>query len=138
MIGFTPREHRAGRPAATLAAVVLAAGIAGPALAQGAPQSLSLPNVDQGRLDTGYRASQLIGSQVVNDKGETVGTVADLIVTPSDKVPFAVLSVGGFLGIDTHYVVVPCSALDVLNKQTVLVGGTREALKALPTFHYAG
>lgn len=35
---------------------------------------------------------------MVNEANETVGKIDDLIVTPTDKVPFAVLSVGGFLG----------------------------------------
>jgi VIT1/CCC1 family predicted Fe2+/Mn2+ transporter len=41
-----------------------------------------------------------------NEAKETVGTIDDLIVTPTEKVPFAVLSVGGFLGMGTKYVVV--------------------------------
>ena len=45
-----------------------------------------------------------VGSTVVNEANETVGTIDDLIVTPSEVVPYAVLSVGGFLGIGTKYV----------------------------------
>ena len=48
----------------------------------------------------------MVGGTVVN---ETVGTIDDLILTPNEKVPFAVLSVGGFLGMGTKYVVVPYS-----------------------------
>jgi hypothetical protein len=35
-----------------------------------------------------------------------VGTIDDLIVTPGGQAPYAVLSVGGFLGLGTKYVVV--------------------------------
>ena len=67
--------------------------------------------VDPQSLATGYRTSKVVGSTVVNESNETVGTIDDLIVTPNERVPFAVLSVGGFLGIGSKYVVVPYSAL---------------------------
>jgi hypothetical protein len=52
-------------------------------------------------------------------------------------VPFAVLSVGGFLGMGTKYVVVPYSALVVHDKRMMLPGATKESLKSLPEFKYA-
>ena len=57
-------------------------------------------------------------------------------MTPDARVSFAVLSVGGFLGIDGKYVVVPYSALVVQNKHLVLRDGDKETLKALPDFKY--
>ena len=66
-----------------------------------------------------------------------MGTIDDLIVTPSEKVPFAVLSVGGFLGLGTKYVVVPYSALEIRDKRMVLPGATKESLKSLPEFKYS-
>jgi hypothetical protein len=118
-------------------AAVIAASLSGPALSQGAPQTLSIMKVDPASLATGYRTSKVVGSSVVNEANETVGTIDDLIVTPSEKVPFAVLSVGGFLGMGTKYVVVPYSALQVRDKKMVLPGATKESLKALPEFKYA-
>ena len=44
---------------------------------------------------------------VLNDANETVATIDDLIVTPNQTIPFAVLSVSDFVGIGTRYVVVP-------------------------------
>jgi hypothetical protein len=67
----------------------------GPASPQGAPQTLSLMKVDPQSVATGYRTSKMVGSTVVNEANETVGTIDDLIVTPNEKVPYAVLSVGG-------------------------------------------
>jgi PRC-barrel domain len=118
-------------------AAVIGASLSGPALSQGAPQTLSIMKVDPASLATGYRTSKVVGSSVVNEANETVGTIDDLIVTPSEKVPFAVLSVGGFLGMGTKYVVVPYSALQVRDKKMVLPGATKESLKALPEFKYA-
>lgn len=106
-------------------------------LAQGVPQTVTLMKVDPASLATGYRTSKVVGSSVVNEANETVGSVDDLIVTPSDQVPFAVLSVGGFLGMGTHYVVVPANALSVVDKHMMLRGATKDSLKALPAFQYA-
>jgi hypothetical protein len=117
-------------------AAVLAAALSGPARSQGAQQTVTLMKVDPTTLATGYRTSKVVGSTVVNEANETVGTIDDLIVTPNEKVPFAVLSVGGFLGMGTKYVVVPFSALQVEDKKMVLPGATKDSLKALPDFKY--
>jgi hypothetical protein len=48
-----------------------------------------------------------------------------------------VLSVGGFQGMGTKYVVVPYSSLQVRDKKMVRPGATKESLKALPELKYA-
>lgn len=117
-------------------AAIVAVALCGPVLSQGVPQTLSLMRVDPQSLATGYRTSKVVGSSVINEANETVGTIDDLIVTPNEKVPFAVLSVGGFLGMGTKYVVVPYSSLEVKDKHMMLRGATRESLKGLPEFKY--
>src|ERR1700689_3316504 len=118
-------------------AAILAASVPGPAFSQGAPQTVTLMKVDPTTLATGYRTSKVVGSTVVNEANETVGTIDDLIVTPTANVPFAVLSVGGFLGMGTKYVVVPFSSLRFQDKKIVLPSATKDSLKALPEFKYA-
>ena len=115
---------------------IIAVSLSSPVFSQGAPQTLSMMKVDPQSLATGYRTSKVVGSAVVNEANETVGTIDDLIVTPSEKVPYAVLSVGGFLGMGTKYVVVPFSALEVSDKRMLLRGATKESLKSLPEFKY--
>jgi len=117
--------------------IISAAAFVGPALSQGTPQTLSVMKVDPASLATGYRTSKVVGSTVVNETNETVGTIDDLIVTPGDKVPFAVLSVGGFLGLGTKYVVVPYNSLEVRDSKMVLAGATKDLLKSLPEFKYS-
>jgi hypothetical protein len=117
-------------------AVVMAAGIGGQALAQGAPQTVSIMKVDPATVATGFRSSKIVGSSIVNEANETVGSVDDLIVTSNEKAPYAVLSVGGFLGMGTKYVVVPFGSLQMQDKKIVLPGATKDALKALPEFKY--
>jgi len=107
------------------------------AWAQGTPQTVTLMRIDQTTLATGYRTSKVVGSTVLNEANETVGTIDDLIITKSDQVPYAVLSVGGFLGMGTRYVVVPANSLSVVDKHMLLRGATKDSLKTLPDFQYA-
>src|SRR6476646_4106417 len=105
-------------------AAVIAAAPSGPALSQGTPQTLSVMKIDPQSLATGYRTSKVVGSTVVNEANENIGTIDDLIVTPSEKVPFAVLSVGGFLGMGSKYVVVPYNSLEGNDKRMMPRGAT--------------
>lgn len=120
------------------AAVAATAALAAPAyvLAQGAPQTVQLAKLDVVKIATGYRASKVIGSAVINELGDTVGKVDDVIIGQDGKAPYAVLSVGGFLGVGTKLVVLPYDQLRATGNKIVLPGATKEALKALPEFKY--
>lgn len=98
-----------------------------------------LVEVDEKEVGEAYRASKLVGASVVNDKNEKIGSIDDLIVTPTDRVLFAVISVGGFLGINNRLVAVPYSSLQIddRGRKVVLPGATKDALSKLPAFHYA-
>jgi PRC-barrel domain len=119
------------------AAMVGVALVSGGAGAQGTPQTIDLVKVDVQKLAAGYRASKVIGSNVVNDANETIGEIDDLLVSLDGKEPYAVLSIGGFLGMGTHLVVVPYDTLKFADKKVLLPGGTRDGLKMLPAFQYA-
>ncbi len=121
-----------------VAAVIAGAAMltAPPVLAQGTPQTITLMKVDPQTVATGFRVSKVLGATVANEAGEKVGTIDDLIVTPGYKVPYAVLSVGGFLGVGTSLVVVPYDAMKAGDKNMVLPGATRDSLKMLPEFNY--
>ena len=123
-------------------AAALALSLAGTATvpnaqAQGSPQTVSIMRVDPASVATGYRTSKVVGATVYNESNEAVGTIDDLIITPNERVPFAVVSVGGFLGMGSRYVVVPYSSMQIKDKKMVLPGATKDALKALPEFKYA-
>jgi sporulation protein YlmC with PRC-barrel domain len=119
------------------AAIVGAAMLAPPVFAQGTPQTITLMKVDPQTLATGFRVSKVLGAKVLNEASEEVGTIDDLIVTPSQTVPYAVPSVGGFLGMGTRLVVVPYDTIKTGDKNVVLPGATRDSLKVLPEFNYA-
>ena len=118
-------------------AIIGAALLCGPAGAQGTSQTVDLAKVNVQQLSAGYRASKVIGSSVLNDANEAIGKIDDLLVSPDGKAPFAVLSIGGFLGMDTHMVVVPYDSLKLVDNKVVLPGGTKDMLKMLPEFKYA-
>ncbi|EPY00264.1 hypothetical protein K678_16981 [Magnetospirillum fulvum MGU-K5] len=119
------------------AGAILSVSLGSQVMAQGTPQTLGLLKVDFKTVATGYRTSKVVGSAVYNEQDQVVGKVDDLIVTPSETVPFAVLSVGGFLGVGSKYVVVPYSALEVRDKKIILRDATKENLKSLPEFKYS-
>jgi hypothetical protein len=56
---------------------------------------------------------------------------------PTGRRHTPVLSIGGFLGMDTHLVVIPYDSLNLLDNKIVLPGGTKDTLKMLPEFKYA-
>ncbi|PTX10591.1 photosystem reaction center subunit H [Achromobacter mucicolens] len=119
-------------------AVLVGAGAAAPAaLAQGAPQSVTEVRVDVAKVEAGYRASKIIGATVYNGNKEKLGTVDDLILGPPDWAPYAVLSVGGLLGLGDHLVTVPLAKMQVAGDQFLLPDATKDTLKALPEFKYA-
>ena len=117
-------------------AMISVALLSGGAGAQGMPQT-ELVKVNVQKLAAGYRASKVIGSSVVNDANETIGKIDDLLISPDGKQPYAVLSVGGFLGMGTRLVVVPYDELKFTGNKVTLPGGTKEGLKTLPAFKYA-
>ncbi|WP_025597608.1 PRC-barrel domain-containing protein [Burkholderia sp. WSM2230] len=123
-----------------LAAALFAGTLAsyGNAQAQGAPQSITERRTDVVQLASGYRASKLTGADVFNKNKDTIGTVDDLIVSPGgDRSTYAILSVGGFLGMGKHLVAVPFNDLQITNRRVVLPEATKKSLEALPEFKYA-
>src|SRR5690348_12657824 len=120
---------------AALVSAMLACSLPLPVLAQ----DVHLIVVDVHQAAEGYRASKLIGSSVVNDQNEKIGTIEDIIIG-KDKALFAVLQVGGFLRIGGRMVAVPFQSLvlDENGAKIKLPGATQEALKKLPEFKYAG
>ena len=106
--------------------------------AQGVPQTVEITKVDVQKVAAGYRASKVIGSSVLNDANETIGKIDDLLVTRDGKEPYAVLSIGGFLGMGTHMVVVRYDSLKFApDNKIVLPGGSKDGLKMLPAFEYS-
>ena len=80
---------------------------------------------------------QLLGQTVYNEKSEKVGSVDDLIVSPSKAVSYAIIGAGGFLGLDKHDVAIPVNQFTEKDGKFILNGATTDAIKAMPPFEYA-
>jgi sporulation protein YlmC with PRC-barrel domain len=119
------------------AAILASLGLVAPAFSEAKKQTILLIEVDPVVLATGWRASDIVGARVYDDAGVDIGKLEDMIITSSDTVPYAVVSVGGFLGMNAHQVVVPATALELIDKKLTLHGATKESLKALPNFEFA-
>jgi hypothetical protein len=119
------------------AAMIGVGFLAAYANAQGVPQTVDIAKVDVQKVAAGYRASKVIGSSVLNEANETIGKIDDLLVTRDGKEPYAVLSIGGFLGMGTHMVVVRYDSLKFADNKIVLPVGTKDGLKMLPAFQYS-
>jgi ribosomal 30S subunit maturation factor RimM len=122
-------------------ALTLGAGFTSAYAADIKEQPIAMVKVDVQGVSDGYRASKLIGTAVRNDNKESIGKVDDLLVSRSDKVLFAVVDVGSFLGMGGKLVVIPYDSISVEqdgDKQILVVpGATKDALKSLPKFEYA-
>lgn len=101
------------------------------------PQAVELVIVDVTTVAKGYRASKLTGRGVVNEQNERIGTIDDITIG-RDRVLFAILQVGGFLGVGGQLVAVPYQSLvlDQSGEKISLPGATREQLKKLPEFKH--
>jgi hypothetical protein len=81
---------------------------------------------------------QVLGQPVFNDKSERIGTVDDIVFAPDMARSYAIIGVGGFLGVGKRDVVIRLSQLKrQVDGKFVLAGATKDALKALPAFEYA-
>jgi hypothetical protein len=102
-------------------------------------QVVQLVEVEVKVLGQGLRASELMGQNVYNDKNESVGQIDDIIVDKT-RVLFAVLQVGGFLGIGGRLIAVAPESLAVEGSgsklKIKLLGGSREALEKSKEFKY--
>ena len=79
---------------------------------------------------------QILGEEVLNENGETVGRITDVIVAPNASVSYAIVGAGGFLGVRRHDVAILVGLFNVSGVRPVLRGATREAIKAMPAFEY--
>jgi hypothetical protein len=80
---------------------------------------------------------KILGHDVYNDKNQKVGKINDLIVGPDKASSFAIVGVAGFLGLRRHDVAIPVKQFQEKNGKFLLPGATKEAIRAMPEFHYA-
>ena len=116
-----------------LIAISLAA-IAGAAAAQTANHFVSLPS---------KLSSNVTGLEVYDNSNNDIGKIQDVAFDSSKAVKAYILSVGGFLGMGTHYVSVDPDAVKIKyedndKKWHANMNATKDELKAAPEFKYEG
>ncbi|MEA2719285.1 MAG: hypothetical protein QOJ39_1149 [Candidatus Eremiobacteraeota bacterium] len=79
----------------------------------------------------------LLGKGVQNEKKENLGKIEDIILSRNDSASFAIIGVGGFLGIGERLVAIPMSRIKLQSGQLVLAGATKDNIRAMPPFVYA-
>src|SRR5580698_1725983 len=81
---------------------------------------------DMREVTLGWSAKrQILGEAVFNDESQRIGTIDDLIIAPDKAVSYAIIGVGGFLGVDRHDVAIPVWQLKQRVGKLVLPGATK-------------
>ena len=76
---------------------------------------------------------------MVNAEGDTVAEIVDMVKRQDGDEVFAVLSVGGFLGLGEKEVAMPLDRFDVgADQAIVLSNATEEELKSMPDWEDDG
>lgn len=124
----------------TLIAIAATAAVLGVAHAQTAVGTGS--EVFVTAQPTDVLSYNLIGVKITNGENKDIGEIKDLVLS-KDKLAGYIVSVGGFLGMDEHYVIVSPSALKISylendKKWTATMDATKEELKSAPEFKYEG
>lgn len=82
------------------------------------------------------KASNIIGTDVVNAKGDNLGEIKEVVIDPaSGRVAYAVVAFGGFLSMGEKLFAIPFSTFkyDVENNK-YLLNVTKERLEKAPGF----
>lgn len=82
-----------------------------------------------------YKASDFLGRNVVTARNENLGEIEDLAIDPhSGRIAYAVLSFGGFLGINDKLFAIPWSSLAHSMDGKCVLDVDKERLKNAPGF----
>lgn len=82
------------------------------------------------------KASSIIGTDVVNPKGDNLGDVKEVVIDPrTGKIAYAVVSFGGFLGMGEKLFAIPFNAFHYdVTKSHYVLDVSKERLQAAPGF----
>ena len=83
-----------------------------------------------------YKASKLVGTNVKDKKGESIGEIVDLALdTGQRRVSYAVLSFGGIMGVGDKLFAVPLSAFETgKDRDELVLEVTEDQLKSMQGF----
>ena len=100
------------------------------------PNFISVPN-------TAMLTSNIVGLDIYNSQNNDIGKIQDVVVDSGNTIQGYILSVGGFLGMGTHYVAVNPASVSITydtNGKTwrAAMNATKDQLKNAPEFQYGG
>jgi len=87
--------------------------------------------------DGSINASQLVGLNIQNADGDTLGEVGEVVIASDGALQGVVVDVGGFLGIGTHPVLLNWKDIKISGNGDdvkALVNTTKDNLKSLPEY----
>lgn len=102
--------HFPSRTCVLFGMIVLLSLVLGAAVSSGAQQQEEQKGQANGR-EAHYRVSKLLGQTVVNEQGQEIGQVFEVLVSPQGDQAELILSVGGFLGLGDKKITVQFSEL---------------------------
>ena len=121
---------------------------ANPAMAPANTQTAAQPIPAEGPnfiqvKNTDMLSSNVVGLAIYNSQNNDIGKIQDIAFDSSKQVTGYILSVGGFLGMGTHYVAVNPGAVMVSYDEQKKVwkatmNATKDQLKSAPEFKYGG
>ena len=90
----------------------------------------------EGERINAFMVEKIIGSKVINVKGETLGKIEDLVVDiDTGRILYAVLDSGGFLGIGSKLFPVPWESLAALPSEGIFfLNQSKEQMEKAPAF----
>lgn len=85
------------------------------------------------------KASSMIGTNVINPKGESLGGIKEVVIDPrSGKVAYAVVSFGGVFTLGEKLFAIPYSAFDYeVSKNKYVLDVSKESMESAPGFDSA-
>jgi sporulation protein YlmC with PRC-barrel domain len=100
------------------------------------PNFISVP-------DTAMLTSNIVGLDIYNAQNNDIGKIQDVVVDSGNTIKGYILSVGGFLGMGTHYVAVNPASVSISydandKKWRAAMNATKDQLKNAPEFQYGG
>lgn len=106
-----------------------------PAPRAAAPAATPTPAPTTGPMRSEMNLATLIGSDVKNSQGQTIGEVDNVVLDPSGRVDTVVVTVGGFMGLGGRDVALKWTDLKVNDGgREVIVDMTEMQLKQMPEY----
>jgi sporulation protein YlmC with PRC-barrel domain len=90
--------------------------------ATGDRANMTSTTLSEQSLQGSWRASKIVGLSVYNKDNENLGSINDLLTDKNGNIKAVVLSVGGFLGVGSHYVAVPFDKVKFVKEPVAYTG----------------